>query len=60
VDPSFKERMPRKENGWFNLAVKEEKNLKEAVVLILNKKAMFQFIQAFPTMSLHYKINLQN
>ena len=46
-----------KENGPFNLTVEDEKNFKEAVDL--NKKAMCQFIQAFPTMSLLGKVNLQ-
>jgi hypothetical protein len=57
LDPNFKTRLPAKENGPFNLAVEDEKNLKEAVDL--NKKAMCQFIQAFPTMNLLSKVNLQ-
>jgi hypothetical protein len=39
------------------LAVEEEKNFTEAVDL--NKNAMCQFIQTFPTMNLLSKINLQ-
>ena len=54
LDPNFKTRLPRKENGLFNLTIEEEKNFKEA-----NKKAMCQFIQAFSTMNLFIKINLQ-
>ena len=57
LDPDFKTRLPTKENGPFNLTVEEEKNIKEAVDL--NKKAMCQFIQAFPRMNLLSKVNLQ-
>ena len=39
------------------MAVENEQNFKEAVDL--NKKAMYQFIQDFLTMSLLIKINLQ-
>ena len=55
--PNFETRLPTKENGLFNLAVEEEKNFKEAVDL--NKKAMCQFIHAFPAMNLLSKVNLQ-
>jgi hypothetical protein len=57
LDPEFKYRLPKKENGPFNLVVEEDKNFKEAVNL--NKKVMCQFVQAFPTMSLLSKVNLQ-
>jgi hypothetical protein len=57
LDPNFETRLPTNENGLFNLAVEDEKNFKEAVDL--NKKALCQFIQAFPTMSLLRKVNLQ-
>jgi hypothetical protein len=57
LDPNFETRLPTKENGPFNMEVEDEKNFKEAVDL--NKKAMCQFIQAFPTMSLLSKVNLQ-
>ncbi len=50
LDPNFERRLPMKENGLFNMAVKEEKKSKEAVDL--NKKAMCQFIKAFWTMNL--------
>jgi hypothetical protein len=42
LDPNFETRLPTKENGPFNMAVEEEKKLKEAVDL--NKKAVCQFI----------------
>jgi hypothetical protein len=57
LDPNLETRLPAKENGLFNLAVEDEKNFKEAVDL--NKKAMCQFIQAFLTMNLLSKVNLQ-
>jgi hypothetical protein len=57
LDPNFETRLPTKENGPFNLAVEYEKNFKEDADL--NKKAMCQFIQAFSTMSLLSKVNLQ-
>ncbi len=57
MDPKFETRLPTKENGPFNMAVEEEKKFKEAVDL--NKKAMCQFIQAFRTMNLLSKVNLQ-
>ena len=50
LDPHFKNRLPTKEIGPFGMTNDNEKNQKEAVDL--NKKAMCQFIQAFPTMSL--------
>jgi hypothetical protein len=56
LDPNFETRLPAKENGPFNLAVEDEKNFKEAVDL---KKAMCQFIQAFPAMNLLSKVDLQ-
>jgi hypothetical protein len=59
LDPIFETRLPMKENGPFNMAVaiEEEKKFKEAVDL--NKKAMCQFMQAFSTMNLLSKVNLQ-
>jgi hypothetical protein len=57
LDPDFETRLPEKENGLFDMTVEDEKNQKEAVDM--NKKAMCRFIQAFPTMSLLRKVNLQ-
>jgi hypothetical protein len=57
LDPNFKTRLPKKEIGPFNLTNEDEKNQNEAVDM--NKKAMCQFIQAFLTMSLLSKGNLQ-
>jgi hypothetical protein len=56
-DPNFETRLPTKENGPFNMAIEEEKKFKEAVDL--NKNAMCQLIQTFPTMNLFSKVNLQ-
>ena len=49
LDPTFETRLPNKENGPFDMTVEDEKN----------KKAMCQFIQAFSSMSLLSKVNLQ-
>jgi len=57
LDPTFETRLPNKESGPFDMTIEYEKNPKEAVDL--NKKAMCQFIQAFLTMSLLSKVNLQ-
>ena len=58
LDPDFKNRLHTKEIGPFDMTNDDENNQKEAVDL--NKKAMCQFIQAFPTMSLlSNKVNLQ-
>ena len=57
LDPDFENRLPTKEIGPFDMTNDDEKNQKEAVDL--NKKAMCQFIQAFPMMSLLSKVNLQ-
>jgi hypothetical protein len=57
LDPNFKTRLPNKESGPFDMTVEDEKNQKEAVEM--NKKTMCQFIQAFVTMSLLSKVNLQ-
>ncbi len=57
LDLNFKTRLSKKEIGPFDLTVDNEKNQKEAVDM--NKKAMCQFIQAFLTMSLLSKVNLQ-
>ena len=57
LDHDFENRLPTKEIGPFDMTNDVEKNQKEAVDL--NKKAMCQFIQAFSTMSLLSKVNLQ-
>jgi hypothetical protein len=57
LNPNFETRLQAKENGPFNLAVEDGKNFKEAIDL--NKKSMCRFIQAFPTMTLLSKVNLQ-
>jgi hypothetical protein len=57
LDPKFKARLPTKENGPFNLAIEVEKSFKEAVDS--NKKTMGWFIQAFSTLNLLSKVNLQ-
>jgi len=57
LDLTFETRLPNKESGPFNMTVEDKKNQKEAVDM--NKKAMCQFIQAFSTMSLLIKVNLQ-
>ncbi len=57
MDPNFENRLPMKEIGPFDITNDDKKNKKEAVDL--NKKAMCQFIQALPTMSLLSKVNLQ-
>ena len=57
LDPNFKTRLPEKESGPFDLTIEDKKNQKEAVDM--NKKAMCQFIQAFPMMSLLSMVNLQ-
>ncbi len=44
-DPDFKNRLPVKESGPFDLTTDDGKNFKEAVDL--NKKVVGQFIQAF-------------
>ncbi len=56
-DPDFKNRLPVKESGPFNLTTDDGKKSKEAVDL--NKKVMGQFIQAFSTINLLNKVNLQ-
>jgi hypothetical protein len=57
LDPDFKNRLPVKESGPFDLTTDNGKKLKEAVDL--NKKVMGQFIQAFSTIDLLIKVNLQ-
>ena len=57
LDPTFETRLPNKESGPFDMTVEDKKNQKEAVDM--NKKAMCQFIQAFLSMSLLSKVNLQ-
>ncbi len=57
LDPDFKNRLPVKESGLFDLTTEKEKKFKEAVDM--NKKAMGQFIQAFLTIYLLNKVNLQ-
>jgi hypothetical protein len=58
LDPNFKTRLPNKESGPFDMTVENKKNQEEAVDM--NNKVMCQFIQAFVTMSLLGKVNLQN
>ncbi len=50
--------LPVKKSGPFDLTTDNGKNSKEAVDL--NKKVMGQFIQAFSTINLLNKVNLQN
>ncbi len=57
LDPDFKNRQPVKESGPFDLTTDDGKKFKEAVDL--NKKAMGQFIQAFSTINMLNKVNLQ-
>jgi hypothetical protein len=57
LDPDFKDRLPVKESGLFDLTTEEGKKFKEAVDL--NKKVMGQFIQVFSTINLLKKVNLQ-
>ncbi len=57
LNPCFETRLPNKESGPFNMTIGDEKNQKEVVEM--NKKAMCQFIQAFATMTVLSKVNLQ-
>ncbi len=57
LGPDFKNRLPVKESGPFNLTTDNGKKFKEAVDL--NKKVMGQFIQAFLTINLLNKVNPQ-
>jgi hypothetical protein len=57
LDADFKNRLPVKENGLFDLTTDKEKKFKEAVDM--NKKLMRQFIQAFLTINLLNKVKLQ-
>jgi hypothetical protein len=57
LNPDFKDRLPVRASGPFNLTTKEGKKFKEAVDL--NNKVMGQFIQAFSTINLINKVNLQ-
>jgi hypothetical protein len=57
LDPDFKNRLPAKESGPFDLTTDDGKKFKEAVDL--NKKVMGRFIQAFSTINLLNKVNLQ-
>ena len=57
LDPDFKNRLPAKESGPFDLTTDDGKKFKEAVDL--NKKVMGQFIQVFSTINLLNKVNLQ-
>ena len=57
LEPEFENRLPANESRPFNLTTEEDKKSKEAVDL--NKKVMGQFIQAFSTINLLNKVNLQ-
>jgi hypothetical protein len=57
LNPDFKNRLPVTESGPFDLTTDDGKKFKEAVDL--NKKVMGQFIQAFSTINLMNKVNLQ-
>jgi hypothetical protein len=57
LEPNFENRLPAKEEGPFDLTTEDGKKAKEAVDL--NKKVMGQFIQAFSTITLLNKVNLQ-
>jgi hypothetical protein len=57
LDSDFENRLPVKESGPFNLTTDNGKKFKEAVDL--NKNVMGQFIQAFSTINLLNKVNLQ-
>ena len=57
LEPNFENRLRAKEEGPFDLTTEESKKAKEAVDL--NKKVMGQFIQAFSTITLLNKVNLQ-
>ncbi len=57
LDPDFKNKLPVKESGPFDLTTDNRKKFKEAVDL--NKKVMGQFIQAFSTINPLNKVNLQ-
>jgi hypothetical protein len=57
LDPDFKNRLPRKDSGPFDLTTNDGKKSKESVDL--NKKVIGQFIQAFSTINLLNKMNLQ-
>ncbi len=57
LDPDFENRLPVKESGLFDLTTDVGKKFKEAVDL--NKKVMGKFIQAFSTINLLDKVNLQ-
>ena len=57
LEPEFGNRLPENEIGPFDLTIEEDKKFKEAVDQ--NKKVMGQFIQAFSTINLLNKVNLQ-
>jgi hypothetical protein len=57
LNPNLENRLPVKESGLFDLTAEKEKKFKEAVDM--NKKVMGQFIQAFLTINLLNKVNLQ-
>jgi hypothetical protein len=56
-NPDFNDRLTVRESGPFDLTTEEGKKFKEAVDL--NKKVMGQFIQAYSTINLINKVNLQ-
>ncbi len=57
LDPDFENRLPVKESGPFDLTTDNGKKFKEAVDL--NKKVLWQYIQALSTINLLNKVNLQ-
>ena len=57
LEPELENRLPANESRPFDLTTEEDKKFKEAVDL--NKKVMGQFIQAFSTINLLNKVNLQ-
>ncbi len=57
LEPSFESRLPANESGPFDLATEDGRKAKEAVDL--SKKVMGQFFQAFSTINLLNKVNLQ-
>jgi hypothetical protein len=57
LNPDFKDLLPMRESGPFDLTTEKGTKFKEA--LDLNKKVMGQFIQVFSTINLTNKMNLQ-
>ncbi len=57
LNPNFKNRLPVKESGSFDLTINKKKKFKKAVDM--NKNVIGQLIQAFLTINLLNKVNLQ-